>query len=154
MAKRKKLPYRKVRVRVKGKIRIRYYSNLTRRWISKNDISKNPRVQGFREAFPGRSEKTRRRIRKTIAEYRRVGFNPIEASPSLGRYFSYLRKKKPQIYQQVYNEVAGELEKTGSVYVGEIQADAESRHSSFQKSGKRGRRKSGKISRAKKGKRR
>lgn len=95
----KPLPYRRIRIKIKGRTRIQYFSNLSNRFIAKADISKNKRVQGFREAFPRRSEKTRRRIRKTIREYQDHGMDPFEASPGLLRLFRWLRKNSPAIYK-------------------------------------------------------
>lgn len=137
--KKKRLPYRRIRVRIRGTKRYRYayYSNLTKHFVSKGDISKNPRTQGFREAFPRRSEKTRRRIRYTLFTFRRVGFNPIEKSPNLKRYFQFLREKHPRLYNLVYNQVAGDLKKEGSVNVGSIHENAIARYSRPKTAGKK-----------------
>ena len=158
--KKKKLPYRRVRAyrgqknnqlvkksyRGKKRIIYVYYSNLTNRRIRKEDISRDPKVQGFREAFPRRSERTRRRLRSALAEFRRAGFNPVDDSPGLKRYFSWLRKRIPRIYGSVYKQITGKLTKNEEINVRDIQDDAEARHSRRKKQIR-------KVSRAKKGKR-
>lgn len=134
----RKLPYRRFKVyrsvrtgrlvskKFRGKKRGEwaYISNLTRRRIPKADISKDPNVQGFREAFPGRTDKTRRRIRKTLALYREHGFNPIEKSPDLNRYFSWLKEKRPDLYRRVYRQISGKMERGEAMNVREVHEEA------------------------------
>lgn len=107
--KRKQLPYKKVRVKIPGKKKYRYayYSNKTHRFISKKNISKNPDVQGFREMFPQHSERARRRLRKTIKEYKQFGFNIVEDSPQLKLRMDYLKKADPKTYRELYKEFTG-----------------------------------------------
>lgn len=133
------LPYRKIKLfrsartgkvvskkfRGKKKVSYGYISNLTGKRISRKTASKNPRVQGFREAFPNRSETTRRRIRRTIAEYRKLGFNPIDESPGLKRYFAWLRENKPKLLKPVLRAV-GERMQAGTLdHVVSVESETE-----------------------------
>ncbi len=137
----RKLPYKTIKVRrsartgkivaktFRGKVKIEkaYISLLTGKRISKKTKSKSANVQGFREAFPRRSEKTRRKIKKTIREYRSLGFNPLEKSPELGRYFKWLREKRPELYYAVRKQIGNSMQEGDTINVAEIQESVEDR---------------------------
>ncbi len=109
---------KQVKSTYRGKKRIAYgyISKLTGNRIGSSVLSRDSRTQGLREAFPDyrktvktkygrytkivrRTDRTRKKIAKTIKEFKEVGFNPLEASPSLGRYFTWLKKNKPRLYR-------------------------------------------------------
>ncbi len=147
---RRSLPYKTVKVyrnaktgklvgknfRGRRKVSLGYISKLTGKRISKATKSKNPKVQGFREAFPRRSEKTRRKIRATINEYRKLGFNPMEESPGLKRYFGWLRKNKPALYNPVLKAIGQNMQRGRGVNVVEIESEVEETYADISEASK------------------
>lgn len=120
------LPYKRFRIyfskrtgkpvkagsRVKKYYRYGYISLLTGSRIAADVKHKDRAIQGLREAFPGRKDKTLRKINNTIKEYKSLGFNPAEKSPGLLSYFNWVRKNKPK---QIKN-----IEKTLGIKISEV----------------------------------